>query len=145
MRILILLVIVYLSTSCIGGGGGGGSGSSNKKAPDITGITISPLQVRFSGGDITVDASVTDNDGVSSVVIEVAGTVNQNVAASNSSGDNYTAVVSLPANEDLFEIENDFTLTIRATDAKGNIKRTLPYTVTVEAMRRPPAPPINAP
>ena len=124
------------------GGSSTPSTPAESQDPVLSSINISPLNLHFTGGAITVSADATDNVGVSSVVVNVTGASNQQVNLTNSSGDTYDGVVNLTANESLVNEDAVYTFQIVASDAAANQDSSANFTITVKSMLRPPDPPM---
>ncbi len=147
MKYISLSLLICL---CACGGGSGGSSFSKKSAaatspPSISDISITPINLRFTGGNVQVDCTVTDNRGVVSVDVDVAGPSGSQVFAMTASGDDYSATVPVSANENIYEENAIYTFVIKATDTDNNKFNSTSFTVTVQAMKRPPDPPAVIP
>ena len=146
VKTVLLLSMALLLTSCGGGGGSSSSSSSTPVKTDFTnpvisGINITPLNLHFTGGNITVLATVTDDEEVGSVRVIVSGAASQNIPMTQVV-DDYNVVVTLPKNENLTEIAAEYSLLIRATDKAGNSRDSASFNLTVKAIKRPPLPPL---
>lgn len=147
-NILAILIIACCLAAC--GHGGGSSKSSTPSAaalsgPTIINVNVSPVNLRFSGGTVQVDCTVLDNRGVASVDVEAAGPAGTQLFSMSATGDDYNAGVILAANESIYEEAAVYTLIIKATDTDNNKYNSSSFTVTVQAMKRPPDPPAVIP
>lgn len=145
MKRQLPLVCLLMLAAC----GGGGSSSSDDSpdpaeisAPVIMSSSVSPTNLRFVGGNVAVNATVIDNRSVDSVSVDVAGPSGSSSHPMTAAGDDYSANISLSLNDDIYEGEDTYTFVIKATDSDGNKSSGLSATVTVQAMKRPPDPPL---
>ena len=149
MKLKSALLGFTLIVFCACGGGGGGGSSSNDAGPVqtdftnpvISGINITPLNLHFTGGNISVAATVTDDEEVASVRVIVSGAGSQNIPMTKVV-DDYNLVLSLPKNESLTEVDAEYSLLIRAQDAAGNSVDSASFDLTVKSIKRPPLPPL---
>lgn len=135
------LPLVFLG--CGGGGGGGSTSSSSSSSsggsssgssggmvdtqgPTISNPRLSTGALDFRGGAVTVAAEVTDPSGIQSVVASFqksdGGVSEVTLTAKDGS---YQALYNVPANRRADGVSDTYTVTMRATDARGNTSATV--------------------
>lgn len=113
--------------------------ASDREAPTFANCSLSPNTLPFSGGAVQIQASVTDNVGVATVVARILrnGSLLETVNLTAGTGPNYTGAVTALANRT--RAAQEYTVELVATDAAGN-SRTVPCgTYTVQTDTVPPA------
>ncbi|NRA37334.1 MAG: hypothetical protein HRU15_04285 [Planctomycetes bacterium] len=142
INIIFGLVIIFILNSC--GGGGGAAPVVSDPAPVIVSSSITGT-IKFTGGTANLTANITDNNAVSSVNIDITGPLGTSQVAATQSGNIWSAALSFPANENIFNQDAVYSVVIKAFDGNGNITSSSASTVTVSAMLRPPEPPSFTP
>ena len=133
-RMLLLATVISIA------GCGGGGGVPENQPPTISAVTVAPTNVAFIGGTVTITAQVTDDDTVATVSAEVAGpgadpdTVSLSLDGEEYSGD-YVADKNLEPEEDVY------TVTVTATDNKGEKTDSEMKDFKVAGLPTPPPPP----
>lgn len=106
--------------------------------PAITATSIDPQQLRFSGGDVTIAASVYSDTWIHAVVATIDGPGSTDSAPLQSSGGRYETVYTVPANTG--NTQARYTVTIIATNSAGQTSAT-PGAITVQPANALPQPP----
>jgi len=111
----------------------------DRLAPSIANCSVSPGTLPFSGGTVQVQASVTDNEGVASVVARIlrGGVLIDTVTLTAGTPPSYSA--NFAALPNLTGAAQEYTIELVATDTTGNSRSVECGTYTVEVDTVPPA------
>lgn len=133
------VLLVALLAGCGGGGGGGNAAPS----PTVNFFTATPTALDFPGGTVMLSASISSPNGIVAVTVNVHSSDGTNTAVKMTSPDwdLYSGHFTAPPNVNSSGTAVDYSITLTATDTKGNSTRTEPITVTVTA----PDPPLDGP
>lgn len=109
-----------LAAAMTGCGGGGPAPDTNP--PTISDVQVNPTQLpRFTGGEVTVSAQVTDSSGVAEVWAQVEkpdGTKER--VTMNLAGSVYQGTITVAANTRNDGQAQTYRVWVRARDGKGN-------------------------
>ncbi len=101
--------------------GCGGGGPSDTTPPTISDVQVSPTQLRFTGGEVTVSAKVSDPSGVAEVWAEVQkpdGTKER--VAMSLAGEVYRVAITVAANTRSDGQGQTYRVWVRGKDRRGN-------------------------
>ena len=118
----------------------GGSAAAGT-APPITNPALAPGTLRFTGGQVTLRADVSDAGGVAAVAAGITKPdgSQETVALANTAGSTYGAGWTAPGNAAADGRGQQYAVRFRARDAAGNEATSDPLTLTVQAATTPPA------
>ncbi len=122
-KTMFFMTALLLSCLLIGCGGGGGS-TVDTTAPTITSAEMVPPEVSFPSGSVTVRTVATDNNAISSVVLNVANSLTGAVVPhtlTKTTGNIYEASV-IVSYTGVAPAEQTYTFNVLVTDAAGNTK-----------------------
>ncbi len=127
----LALALVLVVCGC-GGGGGGGGPQADTTAPTITGASATPTTLQPVGEDVTIQATVTDNVGVTSVTATVTPPTGSavDVTMTKGAGDTWTGTWQTATQAK--GAGAVYTIVITARDAANNTRTSSALTVTVE-------------
>lgn len=112
--------------------------------PMITAVNVTPTTVGFDGVPVTIQADVTDADGVDVVWAAIGPEAAQvpSVLLEKVAGQTYRGVWNVPANTARNATAKNYTVTLWAMDQHGNRGAVAAVTVTAMPPSNPPAPPL---
>lgn len=106
------------------------SGPADTEDPNISGCSVSPRSVAYSGGTVTVTATITDNVGVSTATAYFSSmSGSTSTMLSRQSGNTWRGSATLPANGTAKDLV--YSIYIAADDAAGNMDSDVCGDVTV--------------
>lgn len=122
---IVLLIVPLLVLPWAGCGGGGGNGDptppnpqpDDPTPPEVTAASVEPAQVRFSGGDVAISATVVSEEAVDRVEATVQGPGVAQTVALQAGGGGYAGIFIAPGN--LSGEGVTYQVTVTATDAVG--------------------------
>ena len=104
--------------------------------PSITEASLTPSELRFTGGTVTITVKATDDGTVAQVAAVVDGPPGASMLDLAASGDHYEATYPASANpgptDDVYSVE------VTATDDRGYVSAPRALTFTVTAPAAPP-------
>ena len=133
------LVVVVMGLSALVAGCGGGQGNGNV-SPIITDASVTPSELRFTGGTVTIAAKATDDESVDQVLAVVEGPAGPSTLPLALSSDYYACDYSAPPNPG--PADQVYSVEVRATDNRGIVSVPETRSFTVAA---PPVPPETPP
>ena len=133
----VLMVVPLLALTLAGCGGGG---DKTVSPPAVTAPSVTPTELRFTGGAVNVSATVTAEAGVAQVVAAVAGPAGTQNVLLALSGAQYAGTFNAPANAQTAAAA--YTVTVTATDTDGRTSAPSGAAqFTVQAAESPPGAP----
>ena len=136
VRFSLGLILIALVAGC---GGGGNGGTPDTTTPAISNVRIIlPPGFDWHGGDVTIQADVTDASGVSVVraTVTLPDSSQATVPMALAIGDTYSGTYDAPANPG--SAAETYSVVVTATDTKGNTGSSPPFTFDVPAPQAPP-------
>ncbi|NLJ36506.1 MAG: hypothetical protein GX358_09815 [candidate division WS1 bacterium] len=135
--LLALLVLTVYVAGC--GGGGGGETPLPNEPPKIIETAVSPSELGFIGGDVTITATVTDDKKVARVRARITGPEGTDTVDMTLTDGQWLAIYSVPANTGFSTVS--YTVTITAVDAEDAVSEPASRGITVIGVATPPPPP----
>ncbi|MDH7570830.1 MAG: Ig-like domain-containing protein [Armatimonadota bacterium] len=144
--VLALRACVALLLPLLGCGGGTATTPlppADTQPPTFSAAEVSPSQIPFSGGTVTITARVADASGVSRVWAEVTmpGFLGTTLELASTEGGNWSAQWTVPPNRDP-TAPATYTLVLRARDVHENVAVAESLSLQVLAAPAPPAAPV---
>jgi len=128
-----------------GCGGGGGGGSDNPPPTITNALAQTPQGFSFEGGVVTIQADVTDSDGVAEVTARVTrpdGTQDPTlVTIGLTQGATYSGTYDAPLNPRGDGQAETYLVVVSATDSKGAVSHSGSFSFEVPAETIPQPPP----
>ncbi len=123
-----------------GGGGGGGTDGPIAGAPTVSGVSLSSAPT-FAGGPVTINAHVTAESGVSTVVAKVTDPEDAvtNVTMTKGAADLYSGVFNAPANGTT--AAKTYSVVVVVKDTAARTASSTAVTFAVPGLVPPPPPP----
>lgn len=140
---VVILVIVPLVALTWAGCGGGGNGADPLR-PEITEASMSPEQLHFTGGDVTIAATVRSEEPIEQVIAAVEGPDETQDVVLGPDGERYEGTFSAPGNTG--DVLVSYTVTVTATSVAD--RTSAPFaagTFTVQSVSQIPDPPQSPP
>jgi hypothetical protein len=136
--LLALLVLIVYVAGC-GGGGGGGETPLPNEPPKIIEAAVSPSELGFIGGDVTITATVTDDKKVTKVRARITGPEGTDTVDMVLTDGQWRCTHAIPANTGVSTVT--YTVAITAVDAEGAVSEPASRGITVIGVATPPPPP----
>jgi hypothetical protein len=130
------LLGIILSISVFAGCGGGGPPPVDNP-PAVSGASVAPAELRYTGGQVSITATVTDDRGVGSVVAAVTGPggTPATVAMSLTSG-RYEGAYDAAGNATI--ADQAYTVRVTANDNAGQSASSAALSFKVKSAYAPP-------
>ena len=137
LNMAIGLGAAVLAVALLAGCGGGGGDATAPPAVNI--FTATPTALDFPGGTVMLSASISSANDIVSVLVNVHSSDGNDTVVNMTSPDwnLYAGHFTAPPNVNSSGTAMDYSITLTATDAKGNSTVTEPITVTVAAPDAP--------
>lgn len=134
--VLTLLIVATLGLVLAGCGGGGDSAGP----PQITDVSVTPRELQFAGGAVTIRATVQADAQVQQVVATVTGPAGAQTIILATSGNQFEGIFTAPANGTTTAVS--YSVSVTATDTGNRVSAAYEAgTFTVQPAALPPAAP----
>ena len=150
ITLLLIVPLLVLPWSGCGGGGNGDPAptppdNGDPAAPEITAASVEPTEVRFSGGVVTISATVQSEAAIDKVEAAVAGPDESQTVALQADGAGYAGTFTAPANGggDAVVYEVTVTATDDANQTSAAFNAGQFSVQTVDVLPQPDGPPAD--